>query len=243
MTLFLTSNIGGVKKENGQKYATNFFEQNKFLENLKKHIKNNKKFVLIASNPTNYEQNDLFLDLDKKALNLSGIDFDEYLVLDNRNKIDACNILKNSDLIFLCGGDTFVQNEFFNEIQLKEHIKKVNSVIVGISAGSINAALNVFNSPECKEDLVNSSNLQGLGLTSINIEPHFRLNNTNTLNEKIQREAIIKESYNRDIYAIPDGSYILEDSNYIYLYGECYKIKNGNINLICKDDEMIKISK
>ena len=162
-----------------------------------------------------------------------------------------CNILKNSDLIFLCGGDTFVQNEFFNEIQLKEHIKKVNSVIVGISAGSINAALNVFNSPECKEDLVNSSNLQGLGLTSINIEPHFRLNNTNKflknktrgINEKIQREAIIKESCNRDIYAIPDGSYILEDSNYIYLYGECYKIKNGNINLICKDDEMIKISK
>ena len=64
MNLFLTSNIGGVKKEKGNKVPTKFFENNNFLKNLKKCVKNNKKFVLVASDPDNYEKNDLFLQID-----------------------------------------------------------------------------------------------------------------------------------------------------------------------------------
>ena len=40
MTLFLTSNIGGIKKENGNKIPIKFFENNKFLENLKNEFCN-----------------------------------------------------------------------------------------------------------------------------------------------------------------------------------------------------------
>ena len=58
MNLFLASNIGGVKKENGNKIPIKFFENNDFLKNLKETIKNNKKFVLVASDPDNYERND-----------------------------------------------------------------------------------------------------------------------------------------------------------------------------------------
>ena len=43
MNLFLASNIGGVKKENGNKIPIKFFENNDFLKNLKETIKNNKK--------------------------------------------------------------------------------------------------------------------------------------------------------------------------------------------------------
>ena len=86
MYLFLASNIGGVKKENGNKIPIKFFENNDFLKNLKKIIKNNKKFVLVASDPDNYERNDLFLQMDIEALKLSGLTFEEYLVLDGRAK-------------------------------------------------------------------------------------------------------------------------------------------------------------
>lgn len=58
MILFLTSNVGGVKKENGKKYPVRFFEKNKFLNNLKKNLTETKKFLLIASNPDDYEKND-----------------------------------------------------------------------------------------------------------------------------------------------------------------------------------------
>ena len=59
MQLFLASNIGGIKKENGVKIPVMFSEKNDFLYNLKKYIKNNKRFVLVASDPDNYERNDL----------------------------------------------------------------------------------------------------------------------------------------------------------------------------------------
>ena len=63
-----------------------------------------------------FEQNDKFLEMDIEALKLSGLYFDEYLILDNRNKTKIPEVLKDSSLIFLCGGNTYIQNQFFNEI-------------------------------------------------------------------------------------------------------------------------------
>ena len=240
MYLFLASNIGGVKKENGNKVPIKFFENNNFLKNLKNCVKNNKKFVLVASDPDNYERNDLFLRMDIEALKLSGLIFEEYLVLDGRGKENITNILKDCDLMFLCGGNTLIQNTFFNNIGLKEHLKDINSVIVGISAGSINLANNVYNSPESEEDLKNSPYLNGLELTTINIEPHFMLEDlSDDHNKLIQRKALLKESYNRTIIALTDGAYILQTNNECKLYGESYKIKNGVISRICNNDEYI----
>lgn len=243
MNLFLASNIGGVKKENGNKIPIKFFENNDFLKNLKKIIKNNKKFVLVASDPDNYERNDLFLQMDIEALKLSGLTFEEYLVLDGRGKENITSILKDCDLIFLCGGNTLTQNKFFNSINLKKYLKDIDSVIVGISAGSINSAEDVYNSPESDEDLNNSPYLKGLGLTIINIEPHFILGNQNDdYNKKLQRDAILKESYNRAIIALTDGAYILQTNNECKLYGESYKIKNGIIDKICDNDESVVLN-
>lgn len=233
MRLFLASNIGGIKKENGKKIPVKFFEDNKFLKNMKESIKDCNKFVIIASDPDNYELNDNYLKLDTEILALSGLQFKESVVLDNRNKEDIGNILKNSSLIFLSGGNTFQQNMFLNTINLKDYIKKTDACIVGISAGAINSAEIVFSSPENEEDLTRSTILKGLDLTTINIEPHFDLDNPN----KIQMDSIIKESNNRIIYGLPDKSYIFNNK----IYGKCYRIYKGNIELISNDDETIDV--
>lgn len=233
MRLFLASNIGGIKKENGNKMPVKFFEDNKFLKNMKESIKDYNKFVIIASDPDNYELNDNYLKLDTEILALSGLKFKESLVLDNRNKEDIGNILKNSSLIFLSGGNTFQQNMFLNAIKLKDYIKETDACIVGISAGAINSAEIVFSSPENEKDLTRSVILKGLALTTINVEPHFDLDNPN----KIQMDSIIKESNNRIIYGLPDKSYIFNNK----VYGKCYKIYKENIELISNDDEIIDI--
>ena len=132
-----------------------------------------------------------------------------------------------------CGGNTYRQNQFFNEIDLKKYILTLDTTIVGISAGSINAASIAYNSPECEEDTLNPELLSGLGLTNINIEPHFDVNNNN----KMQMDSILSQSYKRVIYGLPDGSYIKNNT----LYGEGYKRHNGEIKLICNDDEKYKI--
>ena len=233
MKLFLASNIGGIKKENGKKIPVKFFEDNNFLKNMKDSIKNYNKFVIIASDPDNYELNDNYLKLDTEILALSGLRFKENMVLDNRNKDDIGNVLKNSSLIFLSGGNTFQQNMFFNAINLKEYIKETDACIIGISAGSINSAEIVFSSPENEEDLTRPIILKGLNLTTINIEPHFDLDNLN----KIQMDSIIKESNNRIIYGLPDKSYIFNNK----IYGKCYRVYKGNIELISNDDEIVDI--
>ena len=233
MNLFLTSNIGGIKKENGIKIPTKYNQENKFLLNLKQSLKNTNKFVLIASNPEDIEKNDSYLKLEIEAFNLSDISFKEYLILDNRTKQNISQILKDSSLIFLSGGDTYIQNKFFNEINLKEYLKDLDCVVVGISAGSINCAKDVFNSPEEEQDLIKPMYFKGLDLTDINIEPHFDIKGEN----KLQRKYIIEESFNRTLYGLPDGSYIKDN----VIYGECYKIENGKIELICNNNESVSL--
>ena len=229
MVLFLTSNIGGIKKENEIKVPIEFYSKNDFLLNMKKSLKSKKKFVLIASNPFNFEQNDKFLEMDIEALKLSGLYFDKYLILDNRNKSNISEVLNDSSLIFLCGGKTYIQKQFIYLINLKKYLKKLDATIVGISAGSINSANIVFNSPEEDEDLSNPCILEGLSLTKFNVEPHFNINNDNV----IQMKSILDESYNRVIYGLPDGSYIKDNR----VYGNCYKIYQGSIEKICSDNE------
>ena len=233
MKLFLASNIGGIKKENGKRVPVKFFENNNFLKNMKESINDYNKFVIIASAPDNHEQNDYYLKLDMEVLALSGLNFKENIVLDNRNKDDIVNVLENSSLIFLSGGDTLQQNEFFKEINLKEYIKETNACIIGISAGAINSAKIVFNSPEEEKDLFNPSILEGLGLTTINVEPHFDCNKLS----KIQMDSILKESNNRIIYGLPDKTYIFNNK----IYGKCYKIYKENIELISNDGEIVDI--
>lgn len=146
-------------------------------------------------NPENIEQNSKYLELDITALNMSGIFFDEYVLLDNRNKKNVNEIIKDSSLIILCGGDTYLQNQFFNEINLKKYIAKVNATIVGISAGAINAADTVYNSPECEKDSLKPEILVGLNLTKINVEPHFDINNSNNIKMNLYLNNHIKELF------------------------------------------------
>ena len=233
MKLFLASNIGGIKKENGKRIPVKFFENNNFLKNMKESINDYNKFVIIASAPDNHEQNDYYLKLDMEVLALSGLNFKENIVLDNRNKDDIVNVLENSSLIFLSGGDTLQQNEFFKKINLKEYIKETNACIIGISAGAINSAKIVFNSPEEEKDLTNPSILEGLDLTTINVEPHFDCDKIS----KIQMDAILKESNNRVIYGLPDKSYIFNNK----VYGKCYRVYKENIELISNDDEVVEV--
>ena len=151
-------------------------------------------------------------------------------------------IVYNSDLIFLAGGDTLEEIKFYNDIKLRDIIKDYNGVIMGQSAGSINLAYDVYNSLEKESDLLNSFIWKGLCKTNINIEPHFIYDDSNFNNlEKIQRKEVLKESYNRTLYGFLDGSYIYQNNDKKLLYGKAYEIKNGIIKEIGNNKETIEL--
>ena len=103
-------------------------------------------------------------------------------------------------------------------------------------------AVDVFNSPEEKEES-EPVFFEGLGLTTINIEPHFEYDDTNFNDkEKYQRDAIINESYNRPIYGQCNGSHIfINEDNVAIAYGETYLILNGKIDKICDNQKSASI--
>ena len=229
MIKILTSQVDTYLKVDNEKVVKEISDKNKLVTNIKKYLKKNSSILFIASNKNDFEKIDMYSKLLFESLKLSGITFEEYNVLDNRT-IDKTNeFVDKADLIFLSGGDTFMQNEFLKEIKLKELLENYNGIIIGQSAGSINMAKDVFNSPEQSEKS-EPIYFEGLGLTKINVEPHWKMDTSLfDENEKYQRKYILEESKKRDIYAICDGGYILinEDNNEIY--GEVYIIRNKKI--------------
>lgn len=232
MVKILTSDVDTYKKLNGIKIVKEIDDTNSFISNIKKYLKKTESIVFVASNKYDYEKIDIYSSLLFDSLKLSEIIFEKYNVLDNRAIQNAEEYIKNADLIFLCGGRISLQNEFFEEIHLKELLKGFSGIIVGQSAGSINMATHVFNSPEEQE---NSDIIyyEGLGLTDINVEPHWTLSiDESNENKLYQRNYIMQESHKRNIYALCDRSYILINGEDKEFYGETYLIKNGEIKRI-----------
>lgn len=236
MIKLLMSDFKHYHKLNGEKVANELDNSNGIVDQIKNSLNGNNTLLFIASSPDDKEKINLYTKLLFEGLKLSGISFNEYLVLDSSTVDNAQEYIDKANMIFLSGGDTYIQNEFFKRIHLREKLEKFNGLIIGQSAGAINMADDVFNSPEEMEKS-EPVFFQGLGLTNINIEPHFMLDDSNfDESEKYQRNAILSESNNRKIYGQCNGSHILIDNDgNVTIYGETYLISNGQILLACEN--------
>ncbi len=240
--LFFTSDTKHYHKINGEKIANKFDNTNGIVDQIKSLISGNNAILFIASTPDDNEKVDSYAALVFEGLKLSGITFSEYLILDNRTKENTLEYIKKSDVIFLSGGDTYIQNEFFKEIDLKNLLQNYNGIIIGQSAGSVNMAESVYNSPE-NGVLSKPIYFEGLGLSDINIEPHFVLDTAEFDEIEIyQRNHLLEESKKRPIYALCDGSHILQIDESIVVYGKSFLIKDGSIIQICDDKQSFNIN-
>ena len=171
-TLFLTSGPHFYKDGKYGLISDRVTNKDLILE-LKRELKGYSNLVFICSSPSDYENTEKYSSLIAKSLSLSGLKFDMVDIIDDRNWLFSRSLVSNADLIILLGGDTLSQMEFFNNIELSEKLKKCSGLILGISAGTINMAKNAY----CSKDKDGeTSYYEGLGLTNINIEPHFDIN-------------------------------------------------------------------
>lgn len=231
--LFFTSNTKHYHQVGDKKLANKLCNINGIVDQLKSAILNFDSILFVASSPDDIEKVDAYAAILFDGFKMSGISFNIYNILDNRTINRAKEYVHNADVIFLSGGNTYIQNQFFKAITLKNLLKGYNGVIIGQSAGSLNMVESVYNSPEDGNES-KPIYFNGLGLSNINIEPHFCLStiNFNEL-EMYQRNHILAESKKRNIIALCDGSHIFETDKSIDVYGESYIIKNGDIIKIC----------
>lgn len=129
------------------------------------------------------------------------------------------DVLDDYDVIFLMGGNPVKQIEIINKINLKNIINKAK-VVIGASAGAINLSNEAiyYNDYTKKIEIYN-----GIGLTDINVYPHFDINNKDFL-EEVKMVSKIKT-----LIALPNESFIKLDDEQIEFCGDCYKVANENI--------------
>lgn len=216
---------------------------NKFVERLCKSLKHVTKALFITSDPDNYNFTEEFAFAIKETMRITGIEFEEYSILDNRNIEIADELIADAGFIILAGGHVPTQNRFFQKIKLRERMQNYKGVILGISAGTMNSADIVYAQPEMEGEAIDPAYqkfIPGLNLTKYMILPHYQETKNHVLDGKrLFEDVTYSDSYGREFYALPDGSYLYSKEGVEKICGEAYLIKNGTCTKICEQGEEI----
>lgn len=195
---------------------------------IKEKINSPVNMVAIASSPDDYNKNDKYFNGNESVvgvfktfkkifpdLNIS--------LLDNRVSLeDGINSLKNADIVYLLGGNPFIQLEYLQKNKFDVIIQNTSALVIGVSAGSMNLATNSYYSKD--EDYPESVIYKGLGITDITIDPHFDINNEEQVKE------IKANSKNIKIIGLPNDSAIVISNNNVKYIGTVYIFENGSLN-------------
>ena len=129
---------------------------------------------------------------------------------------------------------------------MKELLKNTNAVICGGSAGSMNCADIVYCPPELDGESLDKNfvrYLEGLGLTNLNIMPHYDARRDDILDgKKYFEEIILPDSCKNQMLVLNDGSFVIQENGTQIVYGESYIFENGQITKICEDNETVNLN-
>lgn len=246
MTIFLTSHIGGWKRDGGAKTPVPLSPDNGLVDNLKRVWPENARVLFIAAAADSYERNDSIAEIFRQALPMTDLPIRGIDVCDGRN-LEAVRELDGYDVLILSGGHVPTQNGFFHSIGLKGHLADYDGILIGISAGTMNAAETVYAHPELEGEAVDPEYrrfLPGLGLTKLMILPHYQMIKDDVLDGlRVFEDIAYPDSMGREFYALVDGSYVLSENGVETLHGEAWRIKDGQIEQVCARDEILALTK
>ena len=216
--------------------------ENQFLDNLRQCLPEHPRCLFVASNPDSPELTDRFGEEMAGAFAEAGIEFSDFAVLDRRTQEDAQVLIWESDFIILAGGHVPTQNAFFQEIGLRELLENYQGVVMGISAGTMNAADRVYAQPE----EAGESNpeferfLPGLGITDVNVLPHYQQVKDYELDgQRLFEDITYADSMGECFFAFVDGTYLLVEEGQTTLFGEAYCIQDGQIKQISELGDIV----
>ena len=244
MNLIMTSSLGGASGVNGIRVPSVLIEANGLLDKIRTLWPDNARVLMICSAPDDYMKNDSVIACFEQSFPMSGLPYKTLEICDDRNESVADDISRK-DVIILIGGHVPTQNLFFAKIGLKEKLKDYNGLLIAWSAGSMNCADIVYAGPEFPGEAIDPEYqrwLPGLGLTDINIFPHFQSLRDEMLDGmRLIEDITFPDSMRHELIALNDGSYIVSDESGETIYGEAYSIKDGVIKQICSDGGSVKL--
>ncbi|MBE5773692.1 MAG: dipeptidase E [Clostridiales bacterium] len=216
---------------------------NGFVENLKRDLPRDINMVFVASDPDDYAGMEGYSGEMRRCFEKAGYRFTGFTVLDGRNAASARELVAAADIVFMAGGHVPTQNRFINAIGLRDILRDFNGMVMGCSAGTMNSADLVYAMPELDGEAIDPAfkrTLPGLGLTDINIVPHYQYLEMCTLDGmNMIHDIALSDSMTRRLYGLPDGSYLRVEGSDARLYGTVYLMERGTIRQICTEGASI----
>ncbi len=240
MTLFITSSPF---VENAPRAILS--PANAFIDNIRQALPENPRVLFVCADPEDHQGVCRFAAETTAAFAEAGIAFSCYHVLDGRNSRSTQALLNRSDFVILSGGHVPTQNAFFQKIHLPQLLQDFEGTVMGISAGSMNCAEWVYVQPE--EPGESSPDFPrfapGLGLTEVNILPHYQQVKDNILDGlRLFEDITYPDSQDNCFFALPDNSYIYQDPEHLLLFGEGYCLCDGVMEQISENDQVLDLA-
>ncbi len=215
---------------------------NGFLLRLRATLPAAPRTLFVASSPDDEKMTAFFCADMAGAFQRAGFDLTGYAILDRSTAPQAEELLGNADFVVLMGGHVPTQNAFFRELGLRELLQGFDGVLMGISAGSMNAAKLVYAQPELPGE--SSPDFQrfyrGLGLTNIHICPHYQqVWDMEVDGRSLYRDITPSDSMGRTFHVFPDGTYLYRDAHEHGIFGKCLRMKDGILEQLTEDGQGI----
>ena len=216
--------------------------ENCFLAHLYRLLPEPVRCLFVCSAPESFYWTDKVAKEMEQAFSLAGLPFEELLILDRRTDRYAAELIARSNFLILSGGHVPTQNAYFREIGLRQLLQDYDGVILGISAGSMNAAEVVYAQPEESGESAPDFPrfLPGLGLTDVQILPHYQMVKDNVLDGlRLFEDITCADSMGQCFFALPDSSFFRIEQGITTLHGEAWCIENGTIRQISQPGDVI----
>lgn len=229
--VYMTSSPTGPYRSSKPNDFEGFDPANGLVEELKKDWKENGSCILICASPDAYDINDEMGRYFADVLLKTGLSFSGFVLCDHRNYLEEKDKISSYDFILLGGGHVPTQNHFFQEMNLKESLEDYDGIIMGISAGSMNCAREVYAQPEEPGEATDPSYQKffpGLALSEKKVLPHYQaVKNDRVDGLRLFEDITYADSFGHEFYVLVDGSYILKRGEEESIHGEAYLFKNG----------------
>lgn len=226
MILFLTSSPTG--DLDGRYVPDGIDNRNGFCDTLRTYWKENTRCLIATASPDDRARSHEFADFLFHAFEKSNLSCVCVDVLDRDTMYMSGEEIRSYDLIVMGGGHVPTQNAFFKEIGLREKLQGYEGIIIGISAGTMNCADIVYAQPEEEGEAVDPNYqrfIPGLGLTDINVLPHYQIVKDYILDGlRIFEDITYGDSYGKNFIALPDGSYIVKDGSFTRICGQAWRV-------------------
>lgn len=242
MKLFMTSSPMGAYRSTQAPSFKGLNPANSMVEELKSYWREDSRCLLISAFPDEFDLNDGMRGDFERIFRETGLSVKCMDLCDRRGGRKIIAQLPLYDMVILGGGHVPTEKAFFDEIGLREALQSWDGIVMGISAGSMNCADVVYAQPEMPGEAVDPSYqkfIRGLGLTDVNVLPHYQAVKDDYVDGmRLMEDITYPDSMGRVFYAIVDGSYVLQTGDRKEIRGEAYRITDGKIKKICEAENV-----